>query len=67
MKKGKGEKKSKKGTKSKRLLKKPQAKLPSTDPKKFITKGMGKQSLVKEGRTGYFNEEYMEEKINWLK
>jgi hypothetical protein len=51
----------------KKILKKPQAKLPSTDPKKFITKGMGKQSLVKEGRTGYFNEEYMEEKINWLK
>lgn len=47
------------------ILRKPTAKLPSTDPKKFITKGMGKQSLVREGRTGFFNEEMMEE-TKWL-
>jgi hypothetical protein len=58
--------KKEKGVFSKKLLKKPEAKLPSTDPKRFITSGMGRPSLVREGRTGYFDEEYMEEKIKWL-
>ena len=49
-----------------KLLKKPKAKLPSTDPKRFITSGLGKQELVSEGKTGYFNEEYIKEKQNWL-
>jgi hypothetical protein len=65
--KGKKEKgKKEKGVFSKKLLKKPKAKLPSTDPKRFITSGMGRPSLVREGRTGYFDEEYMGEKIKWL-
>ena len=55
----------KKGLFKGKFLKKPKAKLPSTDPKKFITEGLGKQSLVREGRTGYFNEEMMEE-AKWL-
>ena len=50
----------------KKLLKKPKAKMPSIDPKRFITSGLGKQELVSEGRTGYFNEEYIKEKQNWL-
>jgi hypothetical protein len=43
------------------ILQKPTAKLPSTDPKKFVTSGLGRPSLVREGRTGYFNKEMMEE------
>jgi len=46
--------------------KKPKAKLPSTDPKKFISQGLVKQPLVKKEKTGYFDTEYMEEKIRWL-
>lgn len=60
----KKKKKSKSLIKGK-LLKKPQAKLPSVSPKKFITSGLGHNSLVKEGRTGYFNKEMMEE-TKWL-
>ena len=48
-----------------KLLKKPKAKLPSTDPKGFITRGLGKPKMVSEGRTGYFNSEMMEE-TKWL-
>lgn len=54
-----------KGFLSKKILSKPTAKLPSTNPKKFITRGLGNQPLVKEGKIGYFNEEYQEE-IKWL-
>jgi hypothetical protein len=57
--------KKKQGIFGKKFLKKPTQKLPSTDPKKFITRGLGRQSLVREGRTGYFNEEMMEE-AKWL-
>lgn len=58
-------KKSKKGFLKGHLLKKPTTKIPSVSPKKFITQGGGNQSLVREGKTGYFNEEYMEE-AKWL-
>lgn len=51
---------------SKGFLKRPKTKLPSVNPKKFITYNLKEQALVKEGRTGHFNKEYMEEKINWL-
>ena len=46
------------------ILKKPKAKLPSVNPSKFIQSKVN-HSLVKEGRTGYFNEEY-EREIKWL-
>ena len=58
-------KRKEKESKKKRILSKPKAKLPSTDPKKFLTHGLERQSLVREGRTGYFNKEMMEE-AKWL-
>jgi hypothetical protein len=63
----KGVKKGKKvkKRKEKKFIKKPKAKLPSVDPKKFITKGLGHTPLVGEGRTGYFNQEMMGER-KWL-
>ncbi len=62
----KQKKKVKKGLLKGKLLKKPKAKLQSTDPKKFISQGLVKQPLVKKEKTGYFDTEYMEEKIRWL-
>ncbi len=61
----KKKKSKKKGLFKGKFLKKPTVKVPSVDPKKFITKGLGHQGLVKEGRTGYFNKEMMEE-TKWL-
>ncbi len=61
----KNKKDKKKGLFKGNLLKKPSVKLPSIDPKRFITHGAGHQSLVKEGRSGYFNKEMMEE-TKWL-
>jgi hypothetical protein len=55
--------KTKKGLFKGKVLSKPTAKLPSTDPKKFIRGGGDR--LVREGRTGFFNEEMMEE-TKWL-
>lgn len=49
----------------KRLIKKPEAKVKSVNPTKFVTKGLVKQQLVTKGRTGYFNKEMMEE-AKWL-
>ncbi len=48
-----------------KLLKKPTAKVPSVNPQRFISKDSARQSLVREGRTGYFNQEMMEE-AKWL-
>ncbi len=58
-------KEKKKGLFKGKILKKPTVKPPSVDPKKFITQGAGHQALVKEGRSGYFNKEMMEE-TKWL-
>lgn len=44
---------------------KPTAKIKGINPEKFITKGLGKPVLVREGKTGYFNEEYVGE-TKWL-
>lgn len=55
----------KKARKDKKILKKPIAKLKGIDSEKFITKGLVKQALVREGKTGYFNKELMEE-AKWL-
>ena len=63
----KSKKKPKKKSKKKKMLKKPKAKLPSIDPKKFISSTIRNQTLVSEGKIGHFNEEYMEEKIKWLR
>jgi len=57
-------KKSKK-KKEKRILKKPKIKLPSYDPKRILMKGAGNTKLVREGKSGYFNDEYNKE-IKWL-
>jgi hypothetical protein len=46
------------------ILKTPTQKLPSYDAKKIIMKGE-RQVLVREGRTGFFNRELMEE-AKWL-
>jgi len=46
------------------ILKTPTQKLPSYDAKKIIMKGE-RQSLVREGRTGFFNKEMVEE-TKWL-
>ncbi len=47
------------------ILKKPKTKLPSTDPEKFISRGLGNRALVRKGRTGYFNEDTIGES-KWL-
>lgn len=48
-----------------KILSKPKAKIKGVDAKKFITSGVGKHSLVKEGKTGYIDEEMIEE-MKWL-
>jgi hypothetical protein len=53
------------GELSKKLLKKPTAKLPKVSARKAIVSGDDRQRLVREGRTGYFQEELMEE-ARWL-
>jgi len=58
-------KKKKKGIFKEKILKKPTAKLPSYDPKKVLMKGTGNTKLVREGKTGYFNDEY-ERETKWL-
>lgn len=59
-------KKKKKGIFKGKFLKKPKAKIEKVSPEKFVTKGLTKTPLVKEGRTGYFSDEY-EKEIKWLK
>lgn len=49
----------------KKFIKGIKKRLPSTDPKKFITKDAGHYALVKKGRTGFFKEEMMREQ-KWL-
>lgn len=49
-----------------KLLKKPKAKLPSVNPKTFVTRGENGRALVRKGRTGYFKEEYIRENQKWL-
>jgi DNA-directed RNA polymerase alpha subunit len=48
-----------------RLLKKPKLKLPKVSARKAIVSGDDRQSLVREGRTGYFKEEMVREQT-WL-
>ena len=57
-------KKEKKEKTSGKYLKKPKIKIQGIDPKKVIA-SMPYTPLVKNGRTGYFNDEY-EEEIKWL-
>ncbi len=48
-----------------KFTKTPKAKLPSVNPSGFISSGGANTSLVKEGRTGHFREEYVGE-TKWL-
>ena len=54
----------KKEKESKKYLKTPKVKIKGIDAKKVIA-SMPYTPLVREGRTGYFNDEY-EEEIKWL-
>lgn len=49
---------------NKKFLKKPESKIKSISPKAVLRTFEG-GSLVREGRTGYFNDEY-EKEIGWL-
>lgn len=48
-----------------KFLKKPKVKIESISPQKFISGKRESHSLVREGRTGYFNDEYKKE-MKWL-
>ncbi len=58
-------KKTKKGVFKGKFIKKPKTKIQGVNPQRFISKDSARQSLVREGRTGYFNQEMMEE-AKWL-
>ena len=47
------------------ILSKPTAKVPSVSPTKFVSRTISNAPLVREGRTGFFKEEMMEE-TKWL-
>ena len=49
-----------------KFLKKPKLGIKSISPEKVLTSGMGHHALVREGRTGYFNDEY-EREMKWLR
>ena len=55
----------KKERKDKKILKKPTAKVPRVNPRKFITQGLSNEPLVRKGRTGYIKEEMIKE-TKWL-
>lgn len=59
--------KERKGKKSDtgKFLKNPKIDIESVSAKKIITQGAGKYALVREGRTGYFKDEY-ERDMKWL-
>lgn len=61
----KKKKSKKKGIFKGKQLKKPETKLKKIDPKKFITRGLSEGKLVREGKTGWFNEETIGES-KWL-
>lgn len=49
-----------------KLLKKPEAKLPSVDPKRFVSTGEGDRKLVRKGEYGFFKRKEVKEKQKWL-
>ncbi len=48
-----------------KALRKPTAKLPNYSARKVLMKGANQGALVREGRTGFFNDEYVKE-TKWL-